>query len=244
MTDPHPLKKRGRKKKVVTLQSGSQNGSVSFCLGGAHPQPPAEAPVDDGVTVQFGKLNIQVAANTREVEHAPVTSAGASTEPVSLPGYFPAQGRNVEGRALTHGGSLVHSAHCWNCTLPIDLTELVPKVLPVKYNFVSKSYKFEGRFCSWSCVKRYNGDRRDAGVSARSHLLLMLLKDVYGRVKTLPTAPKRVELAQFGGQITNAEMASLIYDPRDKEPPRAFCEFKGDNLRVINISKGGVDLRA
>ena len=241
-----PLKKRGRKKKVISLNNGSfADGSVSFntCPG---PDPctsqvcAGSSDGQDGLTVQFGMLNIQVAGNQKEIPDVKLPTQ-QSKPPVDLPDFMqstpgPSQCDHIKlGLTVNriHGSPM-----CWNCSGPVNQSCPVQKVMPVKYNTTTGQFMYEGVFCCWECVKRFSIDRRDCRCSERTQLIAMLLRRIYGGMVPLRTAPPRFALQSHGGQMSAEEFAEHCSDLRNTRKPLKSCIFNNNILTIGSQASG------
>jgi hypothetical protein len=88
---------------------------------------------------------------------------------------------------------------CWNCCHPF---EGVPVPATSKVNRLGKLTKCHGVFCSFNCSKRYILDKNTHGVWEAASLLSLLHYNVVGRHISIKTAPPRICLAMFGGNMS------------------------------------------
>ena len=89
--------------------------------------------------------------------------------------------------------------YCWWCCHPFD-TRPVP--LPTEYDSKRERWRFKGIFCSWECVKGYNGHECDTKYALRSELIFLMYKKIHGKGRTIKTAPPRETLKIFGGYLS------------------------------------------
>ena len=89
---------------------------------------------------------------------------------------------------------------CWWCCHTFDTEALA---LPIKYHDRRKRFVTSGRFCSWNCMKTYAIE--EYGLSRGGIIcgnIVMMRKQMYGVIGSIPHAPKRQRLQEFGGDLT------------------------------------------
>lgn len=100
-------------------------------------------------------------------------------------------------------------AACWWCCHTFDWH---PLSLPVHYDEKRNKFKVSGNFCSWNCMKAFNG-RTNSVNKFRQHqyihdLFRKIVLDKNGKpfpYKHIPLAPSRWTLKLFGGTKTIEE---------------------------------------
>lgn len=100
---------------------------------------------------------------------------------------------------------------CWWCCHPYDT---IPLQMPYKYDDRKKTFDTAGNFCSWSCMKAHNMTTSAAHkkniISAN---MVLMRKQVFGIVGSIPVAPCKYSLKVFGGYMTIEEFRKgLIHD--------------------------------
>lgn len=98
-----------------------------------------------------------------------------------------------------------HSPYrCWSCTLFFDT---MPMLVP-KSRSMQKVYEVYGNFCSLGCAVRYLMDSRTPQSGIQISWLLHLAREYLGirfPQGRAPVAPSRLELQEFGGDLTRSE---------------------------------------
>lgn len=103
---------------------------------------------------------------------------------------------------------------CWWCCHPYD-TE--PLSMPYRYDQKRNKFFTTGNFCSWSCMKSFAIDKH--GVTRGSIIcgnMVVMRKQLYGKIGPIRPAPFRYKLNVFGGDLT-------------------IEQFRENNLRDIDI---------
>ena len=89
---------------------------------------------------------------------------------------------------------------CWWCCHPHDNESLK---LPYKYDDKYNKYFTTGTFCSWSCMKAYN---MSSSCTHKKNIIsaniVLMRKQLFGIVGSIPKAPERFSLKVFGGFLS------------------------------------------
>ena len=93
---------------------------------------------------------------------------------------------------------------CWNCCHTFKGVP-VPATSTLDSRKTGKLTKCHGVFCSFNCAKRFILDKNTHGAWEASTLLSMLHKRITGHHAPIRTAPPRICLTMFGGNMTIAE---------------------------------------
>lgn len=101
---------------------------------------------------------------------------------------------------------------CWHCCHPFDGP---PLPLPVAHDEKRDEFRVMGCFCSWACMKTYNGADASYLKHARASLITLFRKRATGMLGRLDNdrrlvghvvaAPPRAMLKAFGGTMTIEE---------------------------------------
>lgn len=103
---------------------------------------------------------------------------------------------------------------CWWCCHPYDTQ---PLSMPYRYDQKRNKFFTTGNFCSWSCMKSFAIDKH--GVTRGSIIcgnMVVMRKQLYGKIGSIRPAPFRYKLNVFGGDLT-------------------IEQFRENNLRDIDI---------
>ena len=92
------------------------------------------------------------------------------------------------------------SIACWHCC---NTFTSAPCTAPHSFDRKRSTFNVSGIFCSWSCAKAYILEQK----SWSSRERLLLLEELARRIhplgeKSIPTAPPRLRLKMFGGDLT------------------------------------------
>ena len=124
----------------------------------------------------------------------PAPAAGLSTH---VPG--------LDRVRCVHGGSRLSPADstdvwCWHCCHPFDSP---PLPMPVRYDDRRDVFHVAGTFCSWACMKAYNGSSNDYRRDVNAVVIALFRKRCTGEVGRVPVrpAPPRAMLRAFGGTM-------------------------------------------
>lgn len=93
---------------------------------------------------------------------------------------------------------------CWNCCHPFQGVP-IPATSKIDSRRSGKLTKCHGVFCSFNCSKRYILDKSTHGAWEASSLLSLLYKKIVGHHAPIKTAPPRICLAMFGGNMSIEE---------------------------------------
>lgn len=89
---------------------------------------------------------------------------------------------------------------CWHCCHPFDTT---PLPLPIKYDDRRDVFHVTGTFCSWGCMKKYNGESASYLKHVNTTNITLFHKRCTGRLsKHIKPAPPRFALRVFGGTMS------------------------------------------
>ena len=107
---------------------------------------------------------------------------------------------------------------CWWCCHPHDNESLK---LPYKYDDKYNKYFTTGTFCSWSCMKAYN---MSSSCTHKKNIIsaniVLMRKQLFGIVGTIPIAPNRFNLKVFGGFLSIEDFRkgmTIDHGPLNKE---------------------------
>jgi len=110
---------------------------------------------------------------------------------------------------------------CWWCCHPYD-TE--PLSMPYRYDQKRNKFYTTGNFCSWSCMKSFAIDKH--GITRGSIIcgnMVIMRKQMYGKIGSIRPAPFRYKLNVFGGDIT-------------------IDQFRENNLRDVDIEPNEINI--
>ena len=105
---------------------------------------------------------------------------------------------------------------CWWCCHAFDGE---PLQMPRRHDPLRNKFTTQGHFCSWSCMKAFAVDK--FGVNAGSVIcgnIITYRKQKYNKIGSVPMAPNRFRLIEFGGDMT-------------------IEEFRANSLRDEGVSK-------
>ena len=88
---------------------------------------------------------------------------------------------------------------CWHCCHAFDGPRLQ---FPVTYDNRTGLFRVVGSFCSWECIRGYDRDSFARISSPKSSTIRYYYKKLTGRSDTIKSAPPRVALRAFGGNLT------------------------------------------
>ena len=91
---------------------------------------------------------------------------------------------------------------CWHCCHPFD-TQPLP--MPVKYDERRDIFHVMGTFCSFACMKAYNGESASYLKYVNANNITLFHKRCTGRLRGIRRAPPRVALRVFGGHMSIEE---------------------------------------
>lgn len=94
------------------------------------------------------------------------------------------------------------STLCWHCCHPFDGP---PLPMPIRYDDRRDVFHVTGTFCSWECMKAYNGDSRSYMQHVNSTIITLFRKRCTGVLGSVRHAPPRLALKAFGGTMTIEE---------------------------------------
>lgn len=108
---------------------------------------------------------------------------------------------------------------CWHCCHPFNSQ---PLPLPVSYDDRRDTFHMTGTFCSWACMKSFNGEAKSYMKSVNANLITLLRKRCTGVLRGIRPAPPRLALKVFGGHLTidefraasDTETEYLVMPPR------------------------------
>lgn len=171
----------------------------------------------NGVTVLFGRLNIQV-----------TQSETRRDAPTSAPAV------DCDERVCNKDVTAVGCARCWNCTLMVASPYSRYFVMPTSFNIVTKEWRGRGQFCCWECVKRFTVSSGDGFSNGKQCVLLTrYLKELYGYTSQLAKAPGRYELDAFGGRLSEAELVARRCDRRNADQPLKAIKYLESGAFVL-----------
>ena len=95
---------------------------------------------------------------------------------------------------------------CWWCCHPF---EGEPLHLPYKHDSLRNKFSTMGCFCSWGCMKTYNitYNRVRSGIIACN--MVLMYKQMHGRVDPVKCAPNKYALKEFGGTLSIEDFRKL-----------------------------------
>lgn len=125
---------------------------------------------------------------------------------------------------------------CYHCCHPFDTT---PLSMPSSFDTCKDSYKCDGIFCSFECMKTYNLELNDTYTNTRFVLIEQLRRRFSTETSSTKFAPRRVELAIFGGDLTIAQFRCQNKSiPRTKYiPPMSITQAAFDKHETFSIRK-------
>lgn len=88
---------------------------------------------------------------------------------------------------------------CWYCCHPF---ETAPLPMPLKYDNRLDMFHVMGTFCSWPCIKAYNGDSVSYMKSVIANYITLFHRRCTGRLRGIRSAPPRQALQVFGGSMS------------------------------------------
>lgn len=92
---------------------------------------------------------------------------------------------------------------CWHCCHEIEGESLQ---MPYKYDERRRKFYLSGHFCSWSCMKTWAIDRYGitrGGIIVSN--IVCMRKQLFDQIGSIPCAPNRYKLKEFGGDLTIEE---------------------------------------
>ena len=105
---------------------------------------------------------------------------------------------------------------CWWCCHDYDGDSLS---LPYKYDQMRNKFYTCGHFCSWSCMKSYAldkyGDMRGSIISGN---IIVMRKQLYGKIGSIKPAPDKYKLNVFGGPMSIEEFRENVIKDIDIDP--------------------------
>jgi hypothetical protein len=113
---------------------------------------------------------------------------------------------------------------CWHCCHPWQ-GESIP--YPFAYNDRTRKFKVGGQFCSFECIKGYSRDTVSVAVSG-IHLMNIrhYRKILTGRTDPFVSAPPKITLRAFGGNLTIEEF-------RKPNPKVEYTVNYGSTVKII-----------
>ena len=105
---------------------------------------------------------------------------------------------------------------CWWCCHPFDGD---PLSMPYRYDNKRNKFFTTGNFCSWSCMKSFavdkHGDTRGSIICGN---IIVMRKQLFGKIGSIKPAPNRFKLNVFGGDLTIDEFRSNTVRDSDVQP--------------------------
>ncbi len=77
--------------------------------------------------------------------------------------------------------------------------------MPIKYDDRLYVFHVTGTFCSWACMKSYNGDSRSYLQQINATYITLFHKKCTGKLEHIRPAPPRQALKAFGGNMSIEE---------------------------------------
>lgn len=99
---------------------------------------------------------------------------------------------------------------CWYCCHPFD-TQPLP--MPVAYDPKLDVFRVTGNFCSFACMKAYNGESTSYLKHANTNNIMLFHKRCTGQLEHISRAPPRVALAVFGGHMSIEQFRAASQRP-------------------------------
>jgi hypothetical protein len=109
---------------------------------------------------------------------------------------------------------------CWHCCHPCEPPATLAMPMPIAYDHARDAFTVVGTFCSFACMKTFNGNRLSAKRDTNYLTLALFVRRFYGRYTRIAPAPQRVVLAAFGGALSIEEFRA-----RSREPPAPARPF-------------------
>lgn len=108
---------------------------------------------------------------------------------------------------------------CWYCCHPFD-TQPLP--MPLRHDDRRDIFHVMGVFCSWACMKAYNNESSSYMKSVTANTITLFHKRCTGKLRGIRSAPPRVALKVFGGQMSIDEFRAASDKPLEYcvLPPR------------------------
>ena len=88
---------------------------------------------------------------------------------------------------------------CWYCCHPFDGP---PLPMPIKYDDRRDIFHVSGTFCSWPCMKKYNGESTSYLKAVNATTITLFHKRCTGVLASIKPAPPRIALRVFGGSMS------------------------------------------
>jgi hypothetical protein len=96
--------------------------------------------------------------------------------------------------------------YCYWCCHPFDST---PLPMPHEYDELRDIFKVSGNFCSWACMKSYNGKHTGYRSPIVSLNILLMKRRLHGKMEAFKGAPPREKLRIFGGSMSVEEFRNV-----------------------------------
>ena len=97
---------------------------------------------------------------------------------------------------------------CFNCSHPVP-EDIVPLVMPVRYDRAVNTWHCRGVFCTWSCMLRFQRENYQAETPIKEYINVMY-RFLHGTPpEALQPAPPRHRLTMYGGDLTIDEYRSI-----------------------------------
>lgn len=99
---------------------------------------------------------------------------------------------------------------CWYCCHPFHTR---PLPLPIKYDSHRDTFHVMGTFCSFACMKAYNGESTSYLKHVNANNITLFHKRATGKLRGIKPAPPRVALRVFGGHMSIEEFRAAADTP-------------------------------
>lgn len=88
---------------------------------------------------------------------------------------------------------------CWFCCHPFHTR---PLPMPIKYDSLRDTFHVMGTFCSFACMKSFNGESSSYLKHVNANNITLFHKRATGKLRGIKPAPPRVALRVFGGHMS------------------------------------------
>ena len=116
---------------------------------------------------------------------------------------------------------------CWWCCHGFEGT---PLRLPHKHDSLRNRFETMGCFCSWGCMKMYNMTYNRTRCGIISCNMVLMYKQMYGKVAPIKCAPSRYALKEFGGPLSIEEFRRL-----SETGPRVFVKMPDEVHHIQEV---------
>lgn len=123
---------------------------------------------------------------------------------------------------------------CWYCCHPFDTK---PLPMPISYDDRRDVFHVMGTFCSFACMKAYNGESSSYLKYVNATNITLFHKRCTGKLRGIRSAPPRVALKVFGGHMSIEEFRAASDKPLEYcvLPPRMILHSQA--LQEIDMSQ-------